>query len=132
MQHIQPEGLFPSERFGFTQVVASPPGKLVFVSGQVAWDRDMKLVGGNELKGQAEQALANLGAALEAAGAARSDVTLVRAYIVDFEPRHGAILGPLFQGFFGSPPPASTWVGVTGLAGPDFLIEIECIAVVAR
>ena len=44
IEHIQPEGLFPSARFGFTHVVTSPPGKLVFVSGQVAWDRDLSLV----------------------------------------------------------------------------------------
>jgi hypothetical protein len=39
IEHIQPEGLFPSARFGFTQVVTSPPGKLVFVSGQVRLER---------------------------------------------------------------------------------------------
>jgi enamine deaminase RidA (YjgF/YER057c/UK114 family) len=131
MQHIQPDALFPSERFGFTQVVASPPGRMVFVSGQVAWNRECKLVGGDDLVGQTQQALENVGAALEAAGASPSDVTLVRAYIVDFQPEHGARIGPVFARYFGSPPPASTWVGVTGLAGPDFLIEIECIAVVA-
>jgi enamine deaminase RidA (YjgF/YER057c/UK114 family) len=131
VQHIQPDALFPSERFGFTQVVTSPPGRLIFVSGQVAWDRECRLVGGDDLAAQAEKALENLGAALESAGAGPSDVTLVRAYIVDFRAELGARLAPVFRRFFGSPPPASTWVGVTGLAGPDFLVEVECIAVVA-
>ena len=49
MQHIQPDALFPSERFGFTQVVASPPGRMVFVSGQVAWDRECQMVGGDDV-----------------------------------------------------------------------------------
>lgn len=44
-QYIQPSDTFESKRFGFTQVVTSPPGKPVFVSGQVGLDRDLKLVG---------------------------------------------------------------------------------------
>ena len=52
-QFIQPNDTFESQRFGFTQVVTSPPGKLVFVSGQVALDRDLKLVGGGDVAAQA-------------------------------------------------------------------------------
>ena len=130
IQHIQPEGLFDSRPFGFSHVATSPPGKLVFISGQVAADANLKTVGGDDLGAQARQALSNLGTALKAAGASPSDVTMVRAYIVDFKPAQGGVLGPLFAEFFGSPAPASTWVGVTGLAGPDFMIESEAIAVV--
>ncbi len=43
------------KRFGFTQVVTSPPGRLVFVSGQVGLDRDLKLVGEGDVAVQAEQ-----------------------------------------------------------------------------
>ncbi len=63
-QYIQPSDTFESKRFGFTQVVTSPPGKLVFVSGQVALDRDLKLVGEGDVAAQAEQALKNLGSSL--------------------------------------------------------------------
>ena len=52
-QFIQPDDTFESKRFGFTQVVTSPPGKLVFVSGQVALDRDLKLVGEGDVAAQA-------------------------------------------------------------------------------
>jgi enamine deaminase RidA (YjgF/YER057c/UK114 family) len=131
-RHLQPDGLFQSRPFGFTHVVTSPPGRLVFVSGQVAADAELHTVGGDDLAAQTEQALANLQAALGAAGAKPADVTLVRAYIVDFDPRDGRVLAPAFARFFGDPPPASTWVGVTGLAGPDYRIEIEAIAVVAE
>lgn len=130
IEHIQPEALFASEPFGFSHVTTSPPGKLVFISGQVAADAALQTVGGDDLGAQARQALSNLGEALKAAGASPSDVTMVRAYIVNFQPAQGAVLGPLFAEFFGTPAPASTWVGVTGLAGPDFQIEIEAIAVV--
>ena len=101
-EYLAPSELFPSERFGFTQVVTSPPGKLVFVSGQVAWDAELKLVGGSDLGEQARQALANLRVALAAAGAAPADLTMLRTYIV----------------------------GVQGLAAPGLLIEIEAVAVV--
>ena len=49
LQHIQPEGLFPSERLGFTQVVTAAPGRLVFVSGQTACDHKGRPVGGDDV-----------------------------------------------------------------------------------
>ncbi len=130
-QHLQPDGLFPSQRMGFTQVVTAAPGTLVFISGQVAWDADRKLVGEGDLAAQADKALENLGTALSAAGASPADVTMMRVYVVDYQPEHGAIVGPAVGRFYGdNPPAASTWVGVKALAAPQFLIEIEAIAVV--
>ena len=120
------------DSFGFTQVVASPPGRQIFVSGQVAWDQDLKLQGEGDVAAQAEQALANLGRALAAAGAAAKDVTAVRVYIVDLAPEKIPGIGAAFARFFdGVPPPASTWIGVQALVGPGLLIEIEATAVVA-
>jgi len=131
IEHIQPEGLFPSARLGFTQVVTSPPGKLVFVSGQVAWDAGNQLVGGGDVGAQAEKALENVGTALAAAGASPRDVTAVRVYIVDYRPEDAAKIGAPFGRFFeGVEPPASTWIGVQALASPDLRIEIEVQAVV--
>ena len=132
IQHIQPPGIFPSQQFGFTQVVTSPPGRLVFVSGQVAWDEKLQLVGGEDLAAQAEQALANLGAALRAAGATPADLVSLRVYVVDYEPRHAGILAPVLAKFLaGAPPPAQTLLGIGALAAPGLRIEIEAFAVVA-
>lgn len=131
-QHLQPTALFESRQYGFSQVVVAPPGQLVFVSGQVAWDRDLNLIGGSDIAAQARQALANLKHALAAAGASIADITMLRAYIVDFQPEYFAMLSPEFQQFLdGVPPPASTWVGVQALAGPGLMIEIEAQAVIA-
>jgi len=131
-QHIQPSQLFPSNRFGFTQVVTSPPGKLVFVAGQVAFDPELKLVGGSDLGAQAQQALANLTVALEAAGASPSDVTMLRTFIVDYKPEYAGLIAPHMKAFLGgAPPPASTLLGVQSLAAPGLLIEIDAVAVVA-
>lgn len=129
-QFIQPEDTFASARFGFTQVVTSPPGRLVFVSGQVALDRNLQLVGEGDIAAQAEQALANLGSSLRAAGATPADVTMLRTYIVDYRTEYGALLAPSFERFFQGRPPASTRVGVQALAAPGLLIEIEAVAVV--
>lgn len=130
LQYIQPSETFDSERFGFTQVVTSPPGKLIFVSGQVALDADLKLVGGDDIAAQAEQALANLGHSLRAAGASPADVTMLRSYIVNYRPEFAAPLAAPFEKFFGGRRPASTQVGVQALVAPGLMIEIEAVAVV--
>jgi enamine deaminase RidA (YjgF/YER057c/UK114 family) len=130
LEHIQPEGLFASEPLGFTQVVTSPPGKLVFVSGQVALDENAQVVGPGDLRAQAEQALANLGRALEAVGASPADVAFLRIYIANYDPSKLAVLGPLLPKFFGNKLPAQTLLGVQALATPDLLIELEALAVV--
>jgi len=130
-QYLQPAALFDSRQYGFSQVVMTPPGQLVFVSGQVAWDRDLNLIGGSDIAVQARQALANLKHALATAGASVADITMLRAYIVDFQPEYFDKLSPEFKQFLdGVSPPASTWVGVQALAGPGLLIEIEAQAVI--
>jgi len=129
-EFIQPDDTFESRRFGFTQVVTSAPGKMVFVSGQVALDRELKLVGDDDIAAQARQALANLGNSLKAAGATPDDVTMMRTYIVDYQAEYAAKLAPPFEEFYAGRPPASTRIGVQALAAPGLMIEIEAIAVV--
>ena len=130
LEHLQPDGLFQSQQFGFTQVVTSPPGKLVFVSGQVGFDESAQVVGKGDLGAQAEQALANLGRALDAAGATAADVAFLRIYIANYDPSKLAALGPLLPKFFGEKLPAQTLLGVQSLATPDLLIELEALAIV--
>ena len=93
-------------------------------------DSDLKLVGEGDVAAQASQALDNLGHSLRAAGATPADVTMLRTYIVEYDPKYAAALAPLFERFFEGRPPASTRVGVQALAAPGLLIEIEAIAVV--
>lgn len=131
-QHLNPPDLFPSLPYGFSQIVTSPPGRLIFLSGQVAWDAQENLVGGDDLSAQTLQAFRNVERALRAAGAAMSDVVSLRLYIVDYTPDRGrAVKEGLLAAFEGMPPPACTWIGVTTLANEGFLIEIEATAVAA-
>jgi enamine deaminase RidA (YjgF/YER057c/UK114 family) len=130
-RHLQPKGLFESRRFAFTQVVTSPPGTLVFISGQTPWDERRRVVGGQDFAAQAAQAFGNLGLALAGAGAAPADVTMLRIYVKGLSVEHSRVLWPVIEGFFeGCEVPAQTMVGVETLANPAFLIEVEALAVV--
>ncbi|MDJ0786871.1 MAG: RidA family protein [Myxococcota bacterium] len=129
IERLNPESLPDAGAMGYSQITKSRPGTLAFISGQVAWTRDGKPVP-QELGAQAELAVRNLGAALEAAGAAPANVTSLRIYVVAMDPeRQGQVIPPLAE-LFGEHAPAVTAVGVTSLAAPDLLVEIEAIAVI--
>ena len=129
-EYVNPDSLFPSVQHGFSQVVVASGRKMVFISGQTAWDIRKKTVGGDSLLEQARQALRNVQAAIEAAGGTLKDIVSLRIYIVNYQPENAEAVSIALQEFFSSEnPPASTWIGVSALAVPEFLIEIEAIAV---
>ena len=129
-EHLNPNSLFSSLPHGFSQVVIATGRKMVFVSGQTAWDARKNIVGGDSVLEQARQAFRNLETALGAAGGTLKDVVALRIYVVDYQAESGTAVGTALREFF-SPenPPASTWIGVSALAVPEFLIEIEATAV---
>lgn len=129
-EYLQPEGLVATQPYGFTQVVVSPPGKTLYISGQVAWDETGK-VGSDDFEEQVKKALENLDLALKAGGAARRDVAHIRVYIPNHDREKLMPLARQLEAFFGkAAPPAQTLIGVQALALPEFLIEIEATAVV--
>jgi enamine deaminase RidA (YjgF/YER057c/UK114 family) len=126
-----PDTLFNSKDFGFTQVVASKGGTIVHCSGQTAWNSKMELIGKDDFAAQTREALRNVGYALRAVGAQPSHVTRIHLYVVDHKPDYLAIIGKAVTEFFGPDHlPASTLIGVHRLALPEFLIEIEATAVI--
>jgi 2-iminobutanoate/2-iminopropanoate deaminase len=130
-KYINPPQLFDSRPYGFSQVVISNPGRHIFISGQVAWDREEKLMGPGNLKLQTHQAFSNLKSAIESADGTLADITMLRLYFVDDSPEAIQIVGEALRNFFGtSSPPASTWIVVKSLASSDFLIEVEAQAIV--
>jgi len=86
--------------------------------------------GGDSVLEQTRQAFRNLEKAMEAAGGTLKDIVALRIYVVDYQAESGTAVGTALREFF-SPenPPASTWIGVSALADPEFLIEIEATAV---
>ena len=129
-EYVNPNSLFPSLPHGFSQVVVASGRKMVFISGQTAWDAQKNIVGGDSVLEQARQAFRNLETAIKATGGTLKDVVALRIYIVNYQAESGTAVGTALREFF-SPenPPASTWIGVSALAVPEFLIEIEATAV---
>ena len=130
-QHIQPDDLWPSAQYGFSQVVVSTGTKIIHCAGQTAWDRDMNLVGGDDLEQQATQALENIKSALAAAGATMKDVVRLDVYVVDYDSSKIPPIGAAMSRYFDPDHlPANTLLGIDALAMPEFLIEITATAVV--
>jgi 2-iminobutanoate/2-iminopropanoate deaminase len=129
-EYVNPNSLFPSLPHGFSQVVIATGRKIVFISGQTAWDVRKNIVGGDSVLEQAREAFRHLETAMEAAGGTLKDIVALRIYVVDYQAESGTAVGTALREFFSQDnPPASTWVGVSALAAPEFLIEIEATAV---
>jgi 2-iminobutanoate/2-iminopropanoate deaminase len=118
------EGL-PEPFSHYTDAVRA--GNLLFVSGCVALDADGKLVGEGDVVTQARQVFTNIGLCLSAAGATFADVVKVTTFLTDVGDR--GRINPVRQEFFGDARPASTLVEVSALVLPEFLIEVEAVAV---
>ncbi len=102
---------------------------ILYLSGQVAYDDNGGVTHPGDFKGQARAALQAVKAQIEAGGGTMANIVKVNTYLTDI--RHRADYGPIREEFFGKNKkmPASTLVAVTALAQPEFLIEIEAIAV---
>lgn len=122
------KGMLQNPRF--SQVVVASGSRTIYTAGQVSIDELGHLVGAGDLAAQTAQAMKNVGLALAAAGASFEDVVKITTYVVDYKPEQRAIIGKARSPFFvNRTPPASTLVGVSALALPEWLVEIEAIAV---
>lgn len=122
-----PAGLFDSRDYGFAQVTVTrtPVGLAVHVSGQVAWDADRNVVGGDNIGRQLEKSLENLSTALASVGASVDQVGALRLYIKQSHIHEGKAISGALKAAFGGTPPCTTWIGVPSLADDAFLIEVE-------
>ncbi len=112
---------------GYTHVVeVTGASRTIYISGQIALDKGGNLVGGSDMKAQAEQVFKNLEAALAAADATFNDVVKMNTYVVDMAQVQA--IRDVRAKYFTGQPPASTLVQVVRLARPDLLLEIEVIA----
>jgi enamine deaminase RidA (YjgF/YER057c/UK114 family) len=130
-ERVNPPSLYNSVQFGFSHAVRQKGGDTLHLAGQIAWDKEGKLVGAGDLAAQTRQALANLREVLKAAGAGPADVVRLRTYVVNHSPdKLGPVLGEIGAFYAGAVPAANTFIGVQTLALPELLIEIEATAVV--
>ncbi len=103
-------------------------GRLLYISGQVAWDASGSIVGKGDARAQARQTFQNLRGVLQAAGGDLKDLMKMTTYITKIEDRPAVaeVRSEVFKGEL----PASTLIVVKSLFHPDFLIEIEGVAAI--
>jgi 2-iminobutanoate/2-iminopropanoate deaminase len=125
-QTIQPKPL-NDPRPRYSQGILTQGGKVLFIAGQTASDKDGNVVGKGDIKAQTRQVFDNIKAVLEAAGGSLDNLVMTTTYITDRQYREG--YNEVRRGMYKKDPPTSTLVIVRGLANEDYLIEIAGIAV---
>ncbi len=128
INRINPDSL--AAPIGFSHAVATDGGKLVFLAGQTALNKEGVIVG-NGIVEQFEKALSNMLTALSEAGGSPSDLAKLSIYSVDPENyrTNAREIGKVWQRLVGKDYPAMTLVGVTRLWDIEALVEIEGFAV---
>jgi len=119
----------PSGHFSHATAVAAD-GKLVFISGMTSRRADGSIAGIGDIEAQTRQVCENLKAAVEEAGGTLDDICRVDVYVRNME--HFEAIHKVRREYFKAPAPASTMVEVTKMTSPEYLIEINAIAVVAK
>ena len=112
----------------FAQAIAADGGRLVFISGMVAQRADGTIAGIGDIEAQTRQVCENVKWAVEAAGGTLANVCRVDVYVRNME--NLAPIHKVRREYFPSPPPASTLVEVSKFTHPDYMIEMNAIAVV--
>ena len=102
-------------------------GNILHMAGQVPLDREGKLVGKGDIKAQAEQVYVNLKGVVEAAGGTLANIAKITTFTTNRAYR--PMISEVRAKYFPTDPPASTFLVITSLAEPDFLLEIEAIAI---
>jgi enamine deaminase RidA (YjgF/YER057c/UK114 family) len=124
-QDTNPEELHPAP--GFSHVTEAKGTRLVYFAGQLALDHEFGILGGDDLGEQTKAAMRNLETAMKAVGVGWDDIvrrTIYTLHPTEFE----VITAAIDEVTGGADYPAQTIIGVTGLAVPGCLIEIECTA----
>src|SRR5713226_9999094 len=126
MKVIQPKSL-SDPRPRYSQGILADGGKLLFIAGQTASDKDGNVVGKGDIEAQTHQVFENLSAVLKEVGGSLENLVMTTTYITDRKYREG--YNRVRMQYYKKNPPTSTLLIVTGLAHPDYLIEINGVAV---
>ena len=126
-QIVSPKIRQPSGHFSQATMIEAR-GSLVFISGMTARRADGSIVGIGDIEAQTRQVCENVKFAVEQAGGAMDDICRVDVYVRNME--HFDQIHKVRREYFKSPAPASTMVEVCKMTSPEFLIEINAIAVI--
>ena len=117
----------PSGHFSHA-IEVEAKGRLVFISGMTARRADGTIAGVGDVEAQTRQVCENLKSAVEAAGGTMDHICRVDVYVRNME--HFEKIHKVRREYFKAPAPASTMVEVTKMTSPDYLIEINAIALI--
>ncbi len=127
-ERINPQSVYQPFNNFYTQVIRATGNTQVHVAGTVGLDKERGLISKGDMAAQTAKTMENLGESLKAADATPADVVRVNIFTTDvdlyMEKGH-----PKLMAFFGDTLPVSTLVGVTRLASPDYLVEVEATAI---
>jgi 2-iminobutanoate/2-iminopropanoate deaminase len=124
---VNPRTVFNSTQYGFSQAIIVQGGRRVLLSGQVGVDEHENTVGAT-LQVQTDSAIDNIEKILSEIGGSLSDVVILRLYIVDSEKHNQGCISEALRTRFPVDPPVTSWIMVSGLSEPEWLIEIEAEA----
>ena len=122
-QVIRPTTVHPVKTYSH----AIRNGNMLHTAGQVALDLQGNPVGKGDIAAQAEQVFANLKGVVEAAGGTMANIAKITIYTTNLAYR--PIIADVRARYFPTDPPASTFLVISSLAEPGFLLEVEAIAV---
>jgi enamine deaminase RidA (YjgF/YER057c/UK114 family) len=123
---VQPKTL-NDPRPRYSQGLLTKPGRLLFIAGQTASDKDGNVVGKDDIEAQAHQVFKNIAAVLKEAGGSFDNLMMTTTYITDIKYREG--YNRVRTQYYKKTPPTSTLVVIKGLAREEYLLEIAGIAV---
>jgi enamine deaminase RidA (YjgF/YER057c/UK114 family) len=123
---LNPSTLPNAGEIGYSQISIVEPGRMAYVSGQVAWLPNGEPVPEN-LAEQMKIVSQNVKAALDAISATPHDIVLARIYVVNLTPERLEELMPPFLATFNGTQPCVTGIGVSALAEPDLQVEMELV-----
>ena len=132
VQVVNPDGIHKTTTY--FQASVSSGSKIICLSGQAAVDSNGELVGAGDLAVQTEQAYRNVHVALSELGASFTDVARLTVYVVDWTsdkmPSLLAGVNKAAKDLGFDHRKSMTLIGCTGLADPEWLVEVEALAVV--
>ncbi len=125
---IHPKNVHSTQGVGYSHVARV--GNTFYIAGQIALDKQGNLVGRGDIEQQARQAYANLEAILQELGGSLKNIVKLTTYLTDRSNLEGfrKVRNSVFVGEF----PPNTLLFISGLAHPDYLIEVEAVAVIGR
>jgi len=121
---VHPNSVHSTTGVGYSH--AARVGNTIYLSGQIPLDRDGNLVGAGDIEAQAAQAYHNIEAILTELGASMDDIVKMTTYLTRRDDLDG--FRRARNRVFSDPFPLNTLLFVSGLAHPDYLVEIEAIA----